>query len=395
MSEEIQERIRVEKGRAELESKFREAQKMEAIGRLAGGIAHDFNNLLMGIQGNVSLMQLNRRAPHSSIEKLKNIEKYVIRGSDLTKQLLGFARRGKYQVNATNLNALIAESVTLFGRTNKEVAIRLELDSKLCLVEIDRGQIEQVLLNLLMNAWQAMPGGGELVIKTENRRLDRHGLKRRDAKAGTFVVVSVIDQGIGMDEATMQKIFDPFFTTKEIGRGTGMGLASAYGIIQNHGGFFEVSSHVGKGSTFSFFLPGAFSAEPALEKNDQRRLVNGRERILLVDDEEMVTDVASQMLATLGYTVQSASSGRDALELYAAEGSQVDLVILDLIMPGMSGYKTFDRLKQMNPDVKVLLSSGYSLPEEANAIIEQGNSGFIQKPYNINDLSQKVREVLQ
>jgi two-component system, cell cycle sensor histidine kinase and response regulator CckA len=395
LSEEIQERIRVEKGRAELESKFREAQKMEAIGRLAGGIAHDFNNLLMGIQGNVSLMQLNRKATHSFIEKLKNIEKYVIRGSDLTKQLLGFARRGKYQVNATNLNALIAESVTLFGRTNKEVAIRLELDSKLCLVEIDRGQIEQVLLNLLMNAWQAMPGGGELVIRTENRKLDQHRLKRRDAKAGPFVVVSVIDQGIGMDEATMQKIFDPFFTTKEMGRGTGMGLASAYGIIQNHGGFFEVSSEVGKGSTLSFFLPGAFSAEPALEKKDQRQLVNGRGRILLVDDEEMVTDVASQMLVTLGYTVQSASSGRDAIEFYASEGTQVDLVILDLIMPGMSGYKTFDRLKQMNPDIKVLLSSGYSLPEEANAIIEQGNSGFIQKPYDINDLSQKVREVLQ
>jgi signal transduction histidine kinase len=395
LSEEIEERKRAEKGRAELESKFQEAQKMEAIGRLAGGIAHDFNNLLMGIQGNISLMLLKTKAEHPFFEKLKNTEQYVIRGSELTKQLLGFARRGKYQVHATNLNSLITESARLFGRTNKKVAIHLQMDSNVWVVNIDRGQIEQVLLNLFMNAWQAMPSGGDLIIKTENFLVDENRVKGRDAKPGHYVRTSVIDTGIGMDQKTMLKIFDPFFTTKEMGRGTGMGLASAYGIIQNHGGFFEVESIVGKGSTLYFYLPASNDVVLPDEKDNPSELIKGNETILLVDDEVMIADVASEMLESLGYMVKVASNGQEAIEVYAVEGEKVDLVILDLIMPGMSGNKTFDMLKQMNPEIRVLLSSGYSLSEEANSLIQRGSNGFIQKPYNINDLSQKVREVLQ
>ncbi len=394
LSEEIEERKRAEKGRAELESKFQEAQKMEALGRLAGGIAHDFNNLLMGIQGNTSLMLLKSNADHPFYEKLKNTEQYVIRGSELTNQLLGFARGGKYQVNATNLNALITDSSRLFGRTNKEISIKLDLDSKLWVVKVDRGQIEQVLLNLYMNAWQAMPGGGALKIITQNVTIDERKLKSRDAKPGRYVKASIIDQGIGMDEKIMQKIFDPFFTTKEMGRGTGMGLASAYGIIQNHGGFFEVQSQVGRGTTMSFYLPSSDEAVIQEELHEPGQMQTGTETILLVDDEDIILDVASEILESLGYTVILARSGEQAIDLYARDQSKVNLVILDLIMPGLNGRKTYDQLNQINPGIKVLLSSGYSLSGEASSILEHGRVGFIQKPYNINDLSKKVREVL-
>ncbi|MFZ1982770.1 MAG: response regulator [Desulfatitalea sp.] len=395
LSEEIEERKRAEQQRAELESKFQEAQKMEAIGRLAGGIAHDFNNLLMGIQGNASLMLLNTEPDHPHYEKLKNTEQYVIRGSELTKQLLGFARRGKYQVNPTDLNTLITESSNLYARTNKEVSIHLELESKLRVVRIDRGQIEQVLLNLFMNAWQAMPRGGAVRIVTENITVDPDRVRGREAKPGDYVKVSVIDAGIGMDEKTMQRIFDPFFTTKEIGRGTGMGLASADGIIQNHDGFFEVQSLVGKGSAVSFFLPASNETVAQEEKREPGQIIRGDETILIVDDELMITEVASEMLERIGYKVKVAMNGQEALEIYAVEGPKIDLVILDLIMPGMSGGKTFHLLQEMNPDIRVLLSSGYSLSDEASSILDRGCGGFIQKPYNINELSNKVREVLQ
>lgn len=395
LSEEIEERKRAEKERAELESKFQEAQKLEAIGRLAGGVAHDFNNLLMGIQGNNSLMLLNTPPAHPFYEKLKNTEQYVIRGADLTKQLLGFARRGKYQVHATHLNELVAESAALFGRTNKEVCIHLDLDQQLWVVNIDRGQIEQVLLNLFMNAWQAMPEGGNLTVSTQNMAVQKTRLTGCNAKPGNYAVVTVTDEGVGMDDTILQRIFDPFFTTKEVGRGTGMGLASAYGIVQNHGGFFEVRSRVGKGSSLSFFLPASKDGVPVVDTPETKHAVMGNGCILVVDDEDMITNVASEMLATLGYQAHTAASGQEAIAFYETQAETVDLVILDLIMPGMSGYTTYARLKQINPQIKVLLSSGYSLPDEANAIIQQGNSGFIQKPYNFNSLSEKVGEMLE
>ena len=209
----------------------------------------------MGIQGNTSLMLLKTKPDHPHYEKLKNSEQYVIRGSELTKQLLGFARRGKYQVHPTNLNALITESSNLFGRTNKEVAIHLELERELSVVSIDRGQIEQVLLNLLMNAWQAMPGGGSLRLKTENVTLDSSRVQGREARPGKYVKTSVIDTGIGMDAKTMQRIFDPFFTTKAPKQGTGLGLAVSYGIVQEHSGKITVDSKPGDGTSFRVELP--------------------------------------------------------------------------------------------------------------------------------------------
>ncbi|GAG21264.1 unnamed protein product, partial [marine sediment metagenome] len=238
-----------------LEAQFQAAQRMEAIGTLAGGLAHDFNNILMGIQGNTSLILLHKTSTHPDYERLKGIEEGVKSGAELTRQLLGFARGGKYEVRPTNLNELIENQNHMFGRTKKEITIRGKYEDKPWTVEVDQGQIEQVLLNLYVNAWQAMPGGGDLYIETENVTLDEDYAKPFNMEPGRYVKISVTDSGVGMDEATQQRIFEPFFTTKEMGRGTGLGLASVYGIIRNHGGIISVYSEKGKGTTFEIYLP--------------------------------------------------------------------------------------------------------------------------------------------
>jgi len=254
---DITERKRSELEKKSLERQLQQAQKMESIGTLAGGIAHDFNNLLMGIQGNASLLMLDIDASHQFIERLKNIELYVRNGSELTKQLLGFARGGKYAAKPTVINELIAKSSEMFGRTKKEISIHRKLQDDIWTVEVDRGQIDQVLLNLYVNAWQAMPGGGDLYLETRNEVLDDIFVKAYGVKPGKFVKISVSDTGVGIDESTRIRVFDPFFSTKEMGRGTGLGLASAYGIIKNHGGIIDVYSEIGKGSTFVIFLPAS------------------------------------------------------------------------------------------------------------------------------------------
>ena len=238
-----------------LEDQLQQAQKMESIGTLAGGIAHDFNNLLMGIGGRTSLMLMDSDSSHPYFENLKEIEAYVKSAAELTKQLLGFARGGKYEVKTTDLNEFIKKQNRLFGRTKKEITIRERYEKNLWTVEMDQGQIEQVLLNLYVNSWQAMSRGGDLYIQTENIVIDESFNRPYHVEPGKYVKVSVADTGVGMDEATQQRIFDPFFTTKEIGRSTGLGLASAYGIIKNHGGFIDVYSEKGEGATFNIYLP--------------------------------------------------------------------------------------------------------------------------------------------
>jgi signal transduction histidine kinase len=224
---------------------------MESLGTLAGGIAHDFNNLLMGIQGRTSLMVMDKDYSHPDFEHLKGIEDYVKSAADLTRQLLGFARGGKYEVKPTDINEMIKKSSSMFGRTKKEIKIHEKYQKDVWTVEVDQGQIEQVLMNLYVNAWQAMPGGGELYIETENVTLNEDYVKPYQVEQGNYVKISITDTGVGMDEATRQRIFEPFFTTKEMGRGTGLGLASVYGIIKNHGGFINVYSEKGEGTTFN------------------------------------------------------------------------------------------------------------------------------------------------
>jgi PAS domain S-box-containing protein len=379
-----------------LEIQVRQAQKMESIGTLAGGIAHDFNNILMGIQGNASLMALKTDPTHPNYEKIKNIESYVESGTDLTQQLLGFARRGKYHAITTDLNDVIGKSATMFGRTKKEIRIQMDLVTDIWTVEVDRGQIEQALLNLYVNAWQAMPQGGDLYLKTENVILGEEFVNDKPYKveAGDYIKISVTDTGIGMDRETCERIFEPFFTTKEMGRGTGLGLASVYGVIKSHGGYINVYSEIGQGTTFSIYLPASRKKIQKQVEETVATVAMGTGTILLIDDEEMIIKVGKELLQELGYKVLSALSGPEAIEIYKKNADEIDLVIMDLIMPGMSGSETFDGLKMINRDVKVLLSSGYSINGQASKILERGCDGFIQKPFNLIQLSDKIQQII-
>ena len=376
-----------------IEQQLVRAQKMEAIGTLAGGIAHDFNNLLMGILGNVSLMLMNFGESHPLFSRLKTMEEYVLHGSDLTKQLLGFAKGGKYEIKPTHLGEFVRKSSELFGRTKKEICIHLKDQKGLWTVEADRGQMEQVLLNLYINAWQAMPSGGDLYISTENVELGEMDVSPYDIKPGKFVKITVTDTGIGIDEATQAHIFEPFFTTRERERGTGLGLASAYGIIKNHGGFINVESEKDLGSSFIIYLPASGKTEVEDDFTSEDEIQKGQENILLIDDEKMILDIGSAMLERLGYRVITAIGGRLGLQIYEKDRNLIDLVILDMIMPDFGGKETFDTLRRINPSVRVLLSSGYSLDGQAREIIQSGCKGFIQKPYTIVELSKKIRGI--
>ncbi|RPI79767.1 MAG: PAS domain S-box protein [Desulfobacteraceae bacterium] len=369
------------------------AQKMKAIGTLAGGIAHDFNNLLTGIQGNASLMLLDFAEDRIHHENLKHIEEYVKRGAELTRQLLGFSLSGKYEVRPTDLNELVEKNSKMFGRTRKEITIHRYLQNGVWPVEVDPGQIEQVLLNMYVNAWQAMPDGGDLYLHTENVFLDEKMLKPYELKAGRYVRIAITDTGIGMDETVRSRVFDPFFTTKEMGKGTGLGLSSAYGIIKNHNGFIKVDSEPGKGTTFTIYLP---ISEKGLSKEVPlpAQIFPGQETILLVDDEEMILGTAQSLLEKIGYQVIAAKGGREGVDVYKEQNKKIDLVILDMIMPGMGGAEVYKHLKKLRPDVKILLASGYSLNSQAFQLLKKGCQGFIQKPFTIQNLSQKIREIL-
>jgi len=379
--------------KARLEAQLQQAQKMEAIGTLAGGIAHDFNNMLMVIQGRTSLMLVDLDDDHPHYEHLKGIEDHIRSAANLTKQLLGFARGGKYRVKSIDMNELLKNQTSMFGRTKKEIAIREKYGENLWPVEVDRGQIEQAILNLYVNAWQSMPGGGYLYIQTENITIGENYSKTYYMGPGKYVKISVSDTGLGMDKATRKRIFEPFFTTKEMGRGTGLGLASVYGIIKNHGGFIDVKSEEAAGTTFTLYLP-ASEKEVEIKKVSSPILLEGSGTILLVDDEETVIEVGSKMLEKMGYTVLAAENGKHAIEVYKTNKDDIDLVILDMIMPRMSGKETYNRLKEINPNIKVLLASGYSIDGQATEILDRGCNGFIQKPFHMNALSQKIKEIL-
>ena len=394
LARDITERKRAELEKKHLEAQLQQAQKMEAIGTLAGGIAHDFNNLLMGMQGLLDLAGLEGNPDDTLAEYLDEMEEMVKRGAKLTNQLLGFARGGKYEVKPTDLPKLIIGSLEMFGRTRKEIHIHRALPNDLWTVEVDRGQIEQALLNLYVNAWQAMPRGGDLSLSAENTLLDASTASTLRMKAGRYVKISVADTGEGMDKETQKRIFEPFFTTKEKKMGVGLGLASTYGIIKNHGGLITVRSELEEGTTFTIFLPA--SEKPILsEKELSAKVLTGTETILLVDDEEMILNVGEKVLSSMGYTVLRALSGEKAIELYQEQGDAIDLVILDMIMPGIGGGETFDRLRTIDPHARVLLSSGYSVDGQATEILQRGCNGFIQKPFDIKKLSQKIRTILE
>jgi two-component system, cell cycle sensor histidine kinase and response regulator CckA len=393
INRDVTERKRMKIEQEKMMAQFNQAQKIESLGTLSGGIAHDFNNLLMGIQGYASLMLCNTDPTHPHYEKLKAIESQVQSGANLTKQLLGYARSGRYEVNPINLNDIIQKTTNLFGRTKKEIRLFEKYGESLWLVEADGGQLEQVFLNLFVNAWQAMPGGGSLYVETQNVTLDESYIKPYDVTPGLYVRVTIADTGVGMDKETQQRIFEPFFTTKTMGRGTGLGLASVYGIIKGHKGIINVYSEKGHGTSFNIYLPIS-KKMPIHQEPVVSEIRSGHETILLVDDENVITDVTSQMLSALGYQILVADGGEKAIEIYRENHDRIDLVIMDMIMPVMGGGETFSRIKAINPKVKVILSSGYTLNSEAKEIMKQGVLAFLQKPYNQDELSRKIREIM-
>ncbi|GEM_PF-452821 len=397
IARDVTERVIAQRRIKKLQEEMLQAQKMEAIGTLAGGIAHDFNNLLMGIQGNVSLLKLKIDAKSTEFERLKNIEEYVQHGSDLTMQLLGFARGGRYEVQPTDMNFLIRREIALFGRTKKEIEIQTKFQDNLWAVQVDQGQIAQVFLNLFVNAWQAMPQGGYLYVQTENVFLNDETLRAKSLslRSGEYVKISVSDTGVGMSREIMKRIFEPFFTTKQKEKGTGLGLAAAYGIIKNHGGAIEVESEEGQGTTFTIYLPATQKDIKIEKKEVSEDVVSGKGKILFVDDEEGILNVGKQLLETLGYEVLTANSGNEAIKIFRNKKNRFDLVILDMIMPGMGGLEVYEKLKKEDPDIKVLLASGYSLNSQASEIMARGCDGFIQKPFSLEKLSSKVVEVLK
>ena len=379
--------------RLQLEQQLQQAKRIEAIGTLAGGIAHNFNNLMMGIQGRASLMTLELGNAHPQQEHIKAIEKQIVSASNLTRQLLGLARGGKYEVKPIDINELLHSSAAIFGRTRKDIQIHSKTFPSSLVVEADKRQIEQVFLNIFVNSIQAMPDGGDIYLETFPLNLNAAFCKPYGVMPGQYAKISIEDNGVGMSKETCQQVFDPFFTTKDKYMGTGLGLASAYGIVKNHGGIITVYSDPGHGTTISIYLP--ISEKTAhVEEHVEDMIIRGSGNILLVDDEDIIIDVSKPMLENLGYSVIVAKGGRNAVDSVSETGENVDLVILDLIMPDMDGSMTFDAIREIHPKMPIILSSGYSLKGKATDIMRRGCNAFIQKPFNISELSQLIRKVL-
>jgi signal transduction histidine kinase/ActR/RegA family two-component response regulator len=394
MSWEMAERRRAEQEREQLQLQLAQAQKMEAIGTLAGGIAHDFNNILAGILGGLALVELEVGDDSEGATDIHEMKALVSRGATLTQQLLGFARLGKHDLRPLDLSLVVATTSAMYGRTRADITIERDLPPELLAVFMDHAQLEQVLLNLLVNAGQAMPEGGHLLLHAENANLADENGALLGVPPGRYVKLVITDTGSGMDAKTMSRIFEPFFTTKAPGQGTGLGLASVYGIIKNHAGFIGVESERGKGTTFTLLLP-ATERPVAENKPPKAVLQRGTGTILVVDDEAQVLKVCARLLQKLGYEVLTASGGAQAIELVRQHGAKISLVLLDMTMPEMSGRQTYETMQKIMPGIKVILSSGYSIEGQAQALLDSGCDGFLQKPFDAVALSEKVQGLLE
>ena len=378
-----------------LEQQLLQAQKMESLGTLAGGIAHDFNNILGGILGYASFMKSKVETDHPFFKYLDTIERSSTRAAELTAQLLGFARGGKYDTKPLDLNEAIKETLEIIERTiDKSIAIETQMSESLPMITADGAQLQQVLMNLFINAADAMPAGGKLTIETGAETLsEEYARLHMGAKSGSYVRLAVTDTGIGMDKENQKRIFEPFFTTKQEGKGTGLGLSMVYGVLKNHGGYIAVYSEPGHGTTFKIYMPVSGEAQGA--KVPEAPAPHGRgELILVVDDEEPIRDFAKDVLEGNGYRVILAEDGVQAVRICKEYDGDISLVILDMVMPKMGGHEAFLRMRASNPKVKALLSTGYSQNGEAQAILDSGVKRFIQKPYQPNALLSEVRSVI-
>ncbi|MBF0531045.1 MAG: response regulator [Deltaproteobacteria bacterium] len=360
-------------------------------------MAHDFNNILQGISGYTSLILLGKKPENPDFSRLKAIEKAVERAAQLVKQLLLFGRKVEADRRLIELNHEVENARGLLERTiPKMIEIEIDMGSCLWAMKADPVQIEQILLNLGTNAADAMPDGGKLVIQTENFILgDDYADNHLGAVPGNYVLLTVSDTGYGMDQETVRHIFEPFFTTKEIGKGTGLGLASVYGIVKGHGGYITCYSEVARGTTFKIYLPAIEQNEAIIDTSSTKQApVGGTETILLADDEADIRDFASEALRSFGYTVITASSGEEALEAFIAQKDKIDLVLLDIGMPGMGGHRCLQELLKIDQSIKVMIASGYAIDGQVKKTLEAGAAGYVGKPYRMNDLLNKVRAIL-
>jgi signal transduction histidine kinase/DNA-binding response OmpR family regulator len=384
----------------DLEYQLQHMRRMDAIGNLAGGIAHNFNNLLMGVQGNVSILVQDKQPGDAGYDELAGIERCIESGANLTRQLLSFAKGGRYALEMVDVNELIEKSSEMFARTRKEIHVVRRLEENLAMAEVDAAQIELAMMDLYVNAWHAMPQGGTLTIRSAGVMLDEEFVKPYHLSPGSYLKIDVSDTGTGMDAKTIDRIFEPFYTTRPVGEGTGLGLASVFGIIKKHRGVITVESRVGRGTTFSIYLPSAQIPIEAAENHVRHdrstcaRPEKGSGTILVVDDEEYILNADKAMLNELGYEVLLANGGREALRVFDEYKDRINLLILDLVMPDLGGEIVYDRIKSARPDIRVILSSGYSIEGQAESILKKGCDGFIQKPYNLNQLAQKINEIL-
>jgi signal transduction histidine kinase/CheY-like chemotaxis protein/HAMP domain-containing protein len=372
-----------------------EAEKLTALGTLAGGVAHDFNNILCGMIGYVGLLKRNHEPEDKDFKMLDTIEKAGFRAANLTKQLLTFSRQEAMDHQAILLNEHIENVTRLLQNTlSKLITIRLELGESLPPILSDPAQLEQIVMNLSVNARDAMPDGGEILIRSEQCTIDQSFCETHpEAKEGDYIRLTVADQGEGIDQEVLPRIFEPFFTTKEFGKGTGLGLAMVYGIVKSHKGFIIVSSTPGQGTVFAVHLPLSETAweEESLAPSPEQVL---RATVLIVDDEKFIAAMLAEHLQNLGCRTFQAGNGKEALAFLAEHGDEIDIAILDLNMPVMDGKSTFEKMKEIEPELKVLVASGYTLKGSAEKILAQGAHGFIQKPYSLDTIIAKIRQVL-
>ncbi|HEY2546686.1 MAG TPA: response regulator [Candidatus Acidoferrum sp.] len=384
------------RARKDLEKHVHHLQKFEAIGRLAGGVAHDFNNMIGAIMGWAEMGYGESQPQSRARERFQKIRELSERAAKLTAQLLAFGRRQILQPRRVNLNILVQEEMNFLGKViGADVEVRIVADPNLRVTMADPTQVEQVLMNLCLNARDAMPNGGRLIIETHNVEIgDEYCRTHAYGKPGSYVLLSVSDGGIGMDAATLERIFEPFFTTKEVGRGTGLGLATVYGIVKQHEGFIYVYSEPGKGTSFRVYLRADDGLHDAREAPADEAPQKGTETILVVDDHEEVRESTNEMLQALGYRTILARNGVEALELFQKNSAEIDLVMLDVVMPQLSGPDAFSKMAEVRPGIRVIFTTGYT-PEAASLIslVEKG-AAILQKPYGLTSLSNLIRSTL-
>jgi nitrogen-specific signal transduction histidine kinase/CheY-like chemotaxis protein len=385
--------------RKQLEAQLRQAQKLEAIGQLAGGVAHDFNNILAAMMMHLGLLQMKTALDLETRQSLNDLAGEARRAASLTSQLLMFSRRSALVVRPLHLNELTANLLKMLTRLiGENITLNFESGSHLPLVEADAGMLEQVLMNLVVNARDAMPRGGRITISTSVVELNaQRAASNSERQVGQFVCLAVSDTGTGMDETTMKRIFEPFFTTKEVGKGTGLGLATAHGIIAQHKGWVEVESKVGVGTTFRVFLPAVETvADQTPQEGSLQPMRRGRETILLVEDEDELRQMVARTLRILGYIVYEATNGPEALVLWEKRGGEVDLLFTDMVMPGgVTGLELMERLQRLKPDLKVIISSGYSAEIAQIGVPDKTGVVYLPKPYEARTLAEVVSDCLK